>query len=253
MPPEGFFSCLFSACAAVVGVLLALAATVRAADAPLPDPADVKSLAIHPAKVALTGSDDAAQLVVTATLTDGRQVDLTHDVNYAVADGKAATVLATGRVLPRVNGTTEIVATFGDKSARVPVETRNMGENLPLNFANQVVPVFTKLGCNCGGCHGKLAGQNGFRLSLLGFEPDLDFMTLVKEGRGRRLFPANPDASLFLMKATGRVAARRRQEDGAGLATSTSSSAAGSPPACRRATRRTRPSRRSASSPNTAS
>ena len=80
-----------------------------------------------------------------------------------------------------------------------------MGENLPLNFTNQVVPVFTKLGCNSGGCHGKLAGQNGFRLSLLGFEPDLDFMTLVKEGRGRRLFPANPDASLFLMKASGRA------------------------------------------------
>ena len=81
-----------------------------------------------------------------------------------------------------------------------------MGENLPLNFGNQIVPIFTKLGCNSGGCHGKLAGQNGFRLSLLGFEPDLDFMTLVKEGRGRRMFPANPDASLVLMKATGRIA-----------------------------------------------
>jgi hypothetical protein len=74
-----------------------------------------------------------------------------------------------------------------------------------LNFGNQIVPIFTKLGCNSGGCHGKLAGQNGFRLSLLGFEPELDFMTLVKESRGRRLFPANPDASLFLMKATGRA------------------------------------------------
>jgi hypothetical protein len=160
---------------AVLIVFLALNGSVRAAETPIPAPGDVTSLAVHPAKVALTGSDAAAQLVVTATLGDGRFVDLTHDVTYAVADGKSAQILPTGRVLPRQNGTTEIVATFGDKSARVTLEVRSIGENLPLNFTNQIVPIFTKLGCNSGGCHGKLAGQNGFRLSLLGFEPDLDF------------------------------------------------------------------------------
>ena len=173
--------------------------------APLPSPSEVRSLAIHPEKVVLVGADAAAQLVVTATLNDGRLVDLTTDVSYAVADGKSAGVSNTGRVLPRGDGTTEVIARFGDKSARVPLETKSFGENLPLNFANQVVPIFTKLGCNSGGCHGKLSGQNGFRLSLLGFEPELDYVTLVKEGRGRRLFPANPDASLFLRKATGRA------------------------------------------------
>jgi hypothetical protein len=182
--------------------LLAPAGRLSAADL---NPADVKSVAVHPAKVSLTGSDDAVQLVVTATLADGRFADLTSDATYAVADGKSAAVLAGGRVVPRGNGTTEIVVNFGGQSVRVPLTVKSMGENLPLNFTNQVVPIFTKLGCNSGGCHGKLAGQNGFRLSLLGFEPDLDFTTLVKEGRGRRLFPANPDASLFLMKATGRA------------------------------------------------
>ena len=80
-----------------------------------------------------------------------------------------------------------------------------MGHAQPF-FNTDVMPILTKLGCNSGGCHGKATGQNGFKLSLLGFEPELDFMTLVKEGRGRRLFPANPDASLLLMKATGRIA-----------------------------------------------
>ncbi|HEV3383182.1 MAG TPA: DUF1549 domain-containing protein, partial [Gemmata sp.] len=180
--------------------------SLNAAEAPLPSPGDVKALAVYPTKVALVGSDAASQLIVTATLNDGRLVDLTQDVKYAVTDGKSATILSTGRVLPRINGNTEIIATYGDKSARVPLETTKIGESLPLNFGNQVVPVFTKLGCNSGGCHGKLAGQNGFRLSLLGFEPELDFSTLVKESRGRRLFPANPDSSLFLMKATGKIA-----------------------------------------------
>ncbi|MBN9120715.1 MAG: DUF1553 domain-containing protein [Planctomycetes bacterium] len=169
------------------------------------NPAEVKSVAVHPAKVALTGADDAAQLVVTATLQNGQLADLTSDAQYAVADGKSAAVLSGGRVVPRGNGTSEIVVSFAGRSVRVPLSVKGMGENLPLNFTNQIVPIFTKLGCNSGGCHGKLAGQNGFRLSLLGFEPDLDYMTLVKEGRGRRLFPANPDASLFLMKAIGRA------------------------------------------------
>ncbi len=169
------------------------------------NPTDVKSVAVYPAKLALMGADDAAQLIVTATLNDGRLADLTSEAQYTVQDGKSAAVLSGGRIVPRANGLSEIVVTFGAQTVRVPLTVKSMGDNLPLNFTNQVVPVFTKLGCNSGGCHGKLAGQNGFRLSLLGFEPDLDFMTLVKESRGRRLFPANPDASLFLMKATGRA------------------------------------------------
>ncbi len=58
-----------------------------------------------------------------------------------------------------------------------------------------------KLGCNGGGCHGKAAGQNGFRLSLLGFEPREDYEHLVAESRGRRLSPASPDQSLLLTKS----------------------------------------------------
>ncbi|HXJ72821.1 MAG TPA: DUF1549 domain-containing protein, partial [Candidatus Dormibacteraeota bacterium] len=63
------------------------------------------------------------------------------------------------------------------------------------------MPIFTKNGCNGGGCHGKSAGQNGFRLSLLGFEPEEDYEHLVKEARSRRLFPAAPSRSLLLLKA----------------------------------------------------
>src|SRR5207248_7085475 len=73
----------------------------------------------------------------------------------------------------------------------------------PIHFGNQIVPIFTKLGCNSGGCHGKASGQDGFKLSLLGFEPDVDYNALVKEARGRRVFPASPDNSLLLLKASG--------------------------------------------------
>jgi hypothetical protein len=171
----------------------------------LPKPAEVKALAIYPTQVALGGLDDAAQLVVTGTLNDGRLQDLSGDVEYAVADGKVARVLPSGRVLPMANGSTQLVARFGDKSVNVPLTVKHADENLPINFPNQVVPIFTKLGCNSGGCHGKASGQNGFKISLLGYEPEVDYAALVKEARGRRLMPAAPDSSLFLLKATGSV------------------------------------------------
>ncbi|MFQ5734510.1 MAG: DUF1549 and DUF1553 domain-containing protein, partial [Planctomycetaceae bacterium] len=72
-------------------------------------------------------------------------------------------------------------------------------------FANDVVPILTKQGCNSGACHGKAAGQNGFKLSLFGFEPAFDYAALTREARGRRVFAGNPDQSLLLLKATGRI------------------------------------------------
>lgn len=179
--------------------------TVPVEQVPLPKPADVASLAVYPTNLTINGMDDAAQLVVTATLKDGRLQDLSGDVEYSIADGKTARVLQSGRVTPLANGSTQLVAKFGDKTVSIPLTVKHADENLPINFPNQIVPIFTKLGCNSGGCHGKASGQNGFKISLLGYEPDVDYTALVKEARGRRLMPASPDSSLFLLKATGTV------------------------------------------------
>ncbi len=76
----------------------------------------------------------------------------------------------------------------------------------PVSFVNDVVPLLTKAGCNAGVCHAKAGnGQNGFRLSLLGFEPKEDFEYLVKDSRGRRLSLADPESSLLLLKSTARM------------------------------------------------
>ena len=74
-----------------------------------------------------------------------------------------------------------------------------------VHFANDIVPILTRYGCNAGGCHGKSSGQNGFKLSLFGFDPEFDYNAIVKEARGRRVFPAAPADSLILRKATATV------------------------------------------------
>ena len=86
-----------------------------------------------------------------------------------------------------------------------------------------------------------VAGQNGFRLSLLGFDPEFDYDNLLKEGRGRRVMPAAPGrepAPDEGHRPRRRTAAARRWSS---AARSTRSSAAGSPPACPTAARATRP------------
>src|SRR6516162_1280191 len=71
------------------------------------------------------------------------------------------------------------------------------------SFLNDVIPLFTRLGCNQGACHGKGVGQNGFRLSLRGYAPEQDFAWLTREFSGRRVSAAVPEDSLLLRKAAG--------------------------------------------------
>ena len=74
-----------------------------------------------------------------------------------------------------------------------------------VTFERDVEPILTRAGCNAGACHGKARGQNGFALSLLGFDPDFDHDAITREARGRRVFPAAPEESLLLRKASAAV------------------------------------------------
>jgi hypothetical protein len=74
------------------------------------------------------------------------------------------------------------------------------------SFLNEIVPILTRQGCNQGGCHGKGAGQNGFRLSLRGYAPESDYQWITREFVGRRIDPSVPENSLMLRKPTGAAA-----------------------------------------------
>ncbi|MCE9605420.1 MAG: DUF1553 domain-containing protein [Planctomycetia bacterium] len=154
----------------------------------------------------LRGQDAQAQLVVTAVYADGVERDLTRTVKFTAAPAGIVGVDATGLVVALADGTATITATEASgKTASLPMTVEHYKNSPLVNFPNQITPLFTKFGCNGGGCHGKAGGQNGFKLSLLGFEPTEDFEHLVKEGRGRRLSPASPDTSLLLTKAVNAV------------------------------------------------
>ncbi len=159
-----------------------------------------------PSTLDLTGSSDRRQLLVSGVFPNGTVQDLTRQVNYTTAPAGIVEVDAAGWLQPLANGVTLLTAEhLSGLQAQLRLQVTGIEKEQPINFANQIVPIFTKIGCNGGGCHGKSSGQNGFRLSLLGFEPAEDYEYLVLESRGRRLFPAAPDYSLLLRKATAEL------------------------------------------------
>jgi Protein of unknown function (DUF1553)/Protein of unknown function (DUF1549) len=74
-----------------------------------------------------------------------------------------------------------------------------------VTFERDVEPILTRAGCNAGACHGKASGQNGFKLSLLGFDPEFDHIAIAREAGGRRVLQAMPEQSLLLQKATAEL------------------------------------------------
>ena len=169
-------------------------------------------------ELVLRGPNSRGQLVVSGDYDSGQAHDLTVEVAYAVSPEGPVDVSKDGFVTPRADGECDVTATTRDgKKAVVHVTVESYSDPLPINFASEIVPVFTKLGCNTGACHGKSGGQNGFKLSLLGFYPDEDYEWLVKEHRGRRIFPAAPEFSLLLTKPANKLphgGGRRLDEEG---------------------------------------
>lgn len=74
-----------------------------------------------------------------------------------------------------------------------------------ISFVNDVMPHLIKAGCASGNCHSKPEGQNNFKLSVFGYDPKHDYNEIVRDDRGRRLFPAAPEESLILKKPTGEL------------------------------------------------
>ena len=156
--------------------------------------------------VRLISKDARQQIVITARDAAGALRDMTHEATITAAPANLVRISADGLITPAADGTATLTAQTKDGlKATLTITVEKAEIALPINFANQIVPIFTKAGCNAGGCHGKSGGQNGFKLSLLGFEPTEDYEYLVKEARGRRVLPAAPDRSLLLLKASAMV------------------------------------------------
>ena len=88
-----------------------------------------------------------------------------------------------------------------------------------VDFENDLMPVFTKFGCNAGACHGAAAGRGEFKLSLFGGNLQADYKAIVRQLAGRRINLMHPEQSLVILKPTAQTSHGGGQvlnEDGEG-------------------------------------
>jgi len=160
---------------------------------------------IEPLTPFIFGANLTRTLIVTGKYADGSLRDLTRQASFTSSDRAVATVDPSGSVKAINNGLTWITAKVGRLSTRQAIRVRLADRKRSLSFVNDIAPVFARQGCGSSNCHGALNGQNGFKLSLFGYEPEADYQAVVEASDGRRINRAEPAQSLILLKPTQSV------------------------------------------------
>ena len=182
-------------------ILLTAVCTSPVALAELP----TSSLQVQPAEITLVGARGVQQLIVTANAEAATIHDATNLAEYKT-DDPAIAVVENGIIKAKGTGTTTLQVTRAGQTATAKVTVANFEIPSPVSFQNEILASLTKSGCNMGACHGSPSGKGGFRLSLRGYDPTVDLVTLRGEFFNRRSNILNPDESLLLRKPLMEVA-----------------------------------------------
>ena len=163
-------------------------------------------LTVLPANPLLFGKGSRQALAAVVHYADGTAEEVTGRARFVSEKTSVATVTGAGVIRAEADGGARIRASFQGLEAFTTALVQRAGAPLPSSFAGDVLPVLTKIGCNGGNCHGALTGQNGFKLSLFGYEPAEDWEMIVRQHEGRRVNLPEPEKSLLLLKPTFQVA-----------------------------------------------
>ena len=162
-------------------------------------------LQVQPAAIELHGPDDEHGVLVTAFNEQGQGFDVTDRSFFRSKGPQVAQVNSNGLCRGVADGETEMEISFLGRQIKVPIRIGDTQKIAPPSFRQDIIPILTKAGCNSGACHGKMAGQNNFRLSLRGYAPEWDHEWLTSEFNSRRIDFSHPEDSLMLLKPAGRV------------------------------------------------
>lgn len=180
-----------------LAALLALAAPRAGADA---------ALAAYPPEVQLDNARDPQRLIAMVTRPDGVTLDVTAEAEVAVEPPGLAVWGPDLLLRPAADGEGVVRIRHAGAEAALPLRVANAGVDPPMSFRNDLLPAIMRAGCNGGACHGSAQGKNGFLLSLFGYDPGADHLSLSREALSRRIDMADPENSLMLLKPIGAVA-----------------------------------------------
>ena len=161
-------------------------------------------LEVYPEEIDLSSREDIQSIIVRTRRADGVTVDLTEKAKLTIANPSIASIKQ-GVVHPGADGQTQLIVEHDNQRAAIPIAVKHATKTPPISFRLDVLPVFAKVGCNNGSCHGSARGQDGFNLSLFGFDPAGDYQRITTEQPGRRINLADTQTSLLLTKSIGAV------------------------------------------------
>jgi hypothetical protein len=179
----------------VIGMMVS---SGQAADPP-------SAFTVYPPALSLHHHRQPQAIQVLATSPEGYSIDVRSQAKFVSGDPKIAVADDHGWVRPVASGQTQVNVIVAGQNQVVPVKVQLAASEPPISFRHEVMPVLTKAGCNAGSCHGYSLGKNGFKLSLRGSDPELDYPAISRQYSGRRLNFLQPEASLFLAKPLGQV------------------------------------------------
>ncbi|MCA9211677.1 MAG: DUF1549 domain-containing protein, partial [Planctomycetales bacterium] len=179
-------------------------ATCGFATEQIPDGLKVVSVSVAPEEVTLAGPFATAQLSITGNLETGEQIDLNR---MSTLEGNPTVVdITDNRLLKsKSNGSETLHFHAAGFDVTIDVEVTDFQSGSEVSFVRDVAPALSKMGCNAGTCHGSKDGQNGFKLSLRGYDFQYDHRALTDDIGARRFNRAAPDQSLMLLKASAGV------------------------------------------------
>ncbi|HEX4797468.1 MAG TPA: DUF1549 and DUF1553 domain-containing protein [Humisphaera sp.] len=159
---------------------------------------------VFPPEINLDTAADVQSIVARITQPDGVTRDVTADLKFEISDSKLAKIDG-HNLFPLSDGSGTLKVSYKDQSVTLPLKVTEAQTDRPISFRLDVEPVFMKAGCNVGGCHGAARGKDGFHLSLFGYDPAADYMSLTRQLTTRRINLAIPEESLLLQKSLGKV------------------------------------------------
>ena len=165
---------------------------------------NLASIAVYPTSITLETKRDFHRLIILATDKNAVTRNVTSSVKFTIAD-PSLTRIEGSTLFPIKDGATTVNIAFRGKELTVPVVVKDAAKDRRVSFQQDVVPVFTAAGCNTGACHGSARGQDGFMISLFGYDPKGDYQRVTREFAGRRINLALPEESLLLTKTIGSV------------------------------------------------
>ncbi|MDP7274310.1 MAG: DUF1553 domain-containing protein [Planctomycetaceae bacterium] len=163
------------------------------------------ALEVLPRSISLSGPRANQQILVTGRYADGSLRDLTGFCRWKPVDPAMIDIDQEGLLKGRRDGATKLAVHVAGLAATIPVTVVDAHKDRPISFRREFMPMLSVAGCSDIRCHGAPSGKDGFRLSLWGYDPDLDFQQLTHDGLGRRTNQFDPANSLILNKALSLV------------------------------------------------